>query len=263
MLTIAEFARYAGVSVRTVRHYHQIGLLPEPPRDELGHRRYDARALIELRRIRTLADAGVPLNRITAILTSDAQDWPALLAEVDAELRRHQAELRRTRQRLHALRAGRDAELPDGVVTLMARLRALGCDQSQLDVEREVWLLTHLLYPDLTEAWLEQQLRLLDDPQYTALYLEVLRVRDWDPADPRLVDLAARNVDWTLSHAEEYGQWVEEWERNPRAVELLEAHTRYRYGSPAHRRLQTLIQQMMPSQSTIAATQPASSSGML
>ena len=33
MLTIGQLASYAGVTVRTVRHYHQIGLLAEPERD--------------------------------------------------------------------------------------------------------------------------------------------------------------------------------------------------------------------------------------
>ena len=39
MLTISELARHAGVSVRTVRHYHQLGLLAEPERNALGRGR--------------------------------------------------------------------------------------------------------------------------------------------------------------------------------------------------------------------------------
>ena len=35
MLTISQLAAYSGVTVRAVRHYHQIGLLPEPERDRL------------------------------------------------------------------------------------------------------------------------------------------------------------------------------------------------------------------------------------
>ena len=35
MLTISQLASYAGVTVRAVRHYHQVGLLPEPARDAL------------------------------------------------------------------------------------------------------------------------------------------------------------------------------------------------------------------------------------
>ncbi len=42
MLTISQLAAYAGVTVRAVRHYHQIGLLPEPERDASGYRRYGA-----------------------------------------------------------------------------------------------------------------------------------------------------------------------------------------------------------------------------
>jgi MerR family regulatory protein len=59
MLTIGQLAAYAGVTVRTVRHYHQIGLLPEPERDASGYRRYGARAVVSLIKIRTLANAGV------------------------------------------------------------------------------------------------------------------------------------------------------------------------------------------------------------
>jgi DNA-binding transcriptional MerR regulator len=36
VLTIGDLARLAGT---TVRHYHAIGLLDEPPRDESGYRR--------------------------------------------------------------------------------------------------------------------------------------------------------------------------------------------------------------------------------
>src|SRR3978361_424556 len=68
MLTISQLASYAGVTVRAVRHYHAKGLLPEPERDHSGYRRYDAAAVVELIRIRTLADAGVPLSRGRALL---------------------------------------------------------------------------------------------------------------------------------------------------------------------------------------------------
>ena len=61
MLTIGQLAAYAGVTVRAVRHYHAKGLLPEPIRDPSGYRRYDAAAVVELIRIKTLAEAGVPL----------------------------------------------------------------------------------------------------------------------------------------------------------------------------------------------------------
>ena len=51
MLTISQLASYTGVTVRAVRHYHQIGLLPEPERDASGYRRYSATAVVSLIRI--------------------------------------------------------------------------------------------------------------------------------------------------------------------------------------------------------------------
>ena len=45
MLSISQLASYAGVTVRTVRHYHAKGLLPEPVRDRSGYRAYDASGL--------------------------------------------------------------------------------------------------------------------------------------------------------------------------------------------------------------------------
>ena len=62
MLTIGRLASYAGVTIRAVRHYHHIGLLPEPERDASGYRTYDAAAVVRLIRIRTLSEAGVPLR---------------------------------------------------------------------------------------------------------------------------------------------------------------------------------------------------------
>ena len=73
MLTISQLASYAGVTIRAVRHYHAKGLLPEPERDHSGYRRYDAAAVVELIRIRTLVDAGVPLSRVRELLAASAR----------------------------------------------------------------------------------------------------------------------------------------------------------------------------------------------
>ncbi|MFB6620012.1 MerR family transcriptional regulator [Streptomyces sp. NPDC056367] len=63
MITIGQLARYVGVSVKTIRVYHDKGLFPEPERDGSGYRRYGADEVIALIKIRTLAEAGVPLAR--------------------------------------------------------------------------------------------------------------------------------------------------------------------------------------------------------
>jgi DNA-binding transcriptional MerR regulator len=87
MLTISQLASYAGVTVRAVRHYHAKGLLPEPERDHSGYRRYNAAAVVELIRIRTLAHAGVPLSRVQELLAAGDEEFAAALADIDRRLR--------------------------------------------------------------------------------------------------------------------------------------------------------------------------------
>ena len=83
MLTIGQLATYAGVTVRAVRHYHVKGLLPEPERDSSGYRRYGAAAVVELIKIRTLADAGVPLALVRELLVADDAEFNAAVADID------------------------------------------------------------------------------------------------------------------------------------------------------------------------------------
>src|SRR4029450_1863521 len=87
MLTISQLAAYAGVTVRAVRHYHQIGLLPEPERDHSGYRTYDAAAVGRLIGIHTLADAGVPLARVQELLDASPEQFAEGVQEIDKDLR--------------------------------------------------------------------------------------------------------------------------------------------------------------------------------
>src|SRR4029453_15857350 len=125
MLTISQLAAYAGVTVRAVRHYHKIGLLPEPERDHSGYRTYDAAAVVRLIRIHTLADAGGPLARGQEPLDARPEEFADGVQEVDKDLR---AEIRRrqgTRKRLATLPAGEPLALPQRVVDSPAPHRGL------------------------------------------------------------------------------------------------------------------------------------------
>lgn len=106
MLTISEVASYAGVTVRAVRHYHAIGLLPEPERDHSGYRRYDGASVVELIRIRTLAEAGVPLARVRKLLEADAEEFAAAVADIDKQLRAEIRQRQQLRTRIARLTTG-------------------------------------------------------------------------------------------------------------------------------------------------------------
>src|SRR3954452_21681629 len=93
LITIGQLADYAGVTIKAVRVYHERGLLAEPPRDAAGYRRYDAGHAIQLVKIKTLVDAGVPLARIKELLTAPEAEFAAAIAEIDDSLRRRAEEI--------------------------------------------------------------------------------------------------------------------------------------------------------------------------
>jgi DNA-binding transcriptional MerR regulator len=64
---VKELAELAQTSVRTVRYYHHVGLLPVPPTFG-GVREYDLYHLARLLRIRWLVDSGLPLRSIREVL---------------------------------------------------------------------------------------------------------------------------------------------------------------------------------------------------
>src|ERR1700690_1718254 len=106
LLTISQLAKYVGVTVRAVRHYHALGLLPEPARDGSGYRRYGAEDVIALTRIKTLANAGVPLSQIEKLMESSADDFKAAITSIKADITQRVAQLEETKRRLDALQSG-------------------------------------------------------------------------------------------------------------------------------------------------------------
>src|ERR1700689_379963 len=64
-------AESAGITVRTLHHYDQIGLLPPSERSGGGHRRYTAPDVERLYRILTLRRLGFGLDTIASVLDAD------------------------------------------------------------------------------------------------------------------------------------------------------------------------------------------------
>jgi len=100
-MRVSQLADLAGTTVRTIRHYHAIGLLPVPP-EAGGYRDYNLSHVARLGRIRWLVEAGLTLPTIASVLTGDPSthaDLTASLAAVDARI----AELHDQRARLQRL----------------------------------------------------------------------------------------------------------------------------------------------------------------
>lgn len=200
MITIGQLADYAGVTTKAIRHYHERGLLAEPNRDSSGYRRYTAQDAIDLVKIRTLADAGVPLARIKDLLDAGAEALTAAIAEIDHNLRDRIAQLRRTRDHLAQLRGGDRLFVSPEVADHLDNLRELGVSERQLHLERDGWILMQTASPEDAAAWIAEKRELIADPDFRALYLDHDAAYDWSPDDPRLPALANRTRTWFANH---------------------------------------------------------------
>jgi DNA-binding transcriptional MerR regulator len=199
MITIGQLAGYAGVTIKAVRHYHQRGLIEEPPRDSSGYRRYSAEHAIALIKIKTLAEAGVPLARIKELLAVDPDRFVAAIAEIDRNLQDKAEELGRTRERIARLSAGDRLFVSAEVADFLDRLLELGVSQRSVQRERDGWILMQSVSPKQAAIWIADKRAALSDPEFLSLYLEYEAAFDWSPDDPRLYALTDRAQRWLAS----------------------------------------------------------------
>lgn len=190
MLTISQLAAYAGVTVAAVRHYHKVGLLPEPDRDRSGYRNYDAAAVVRLIRIRVLANAGVPLAHVESLLDAEPEDFAESIRLIDKRLRSQIRSLQQARERLTQLASGEHLALPKSVVGYLDRLRSLGVDESYIEKERDAWIIVAANIPATIDAVIAQKHADLDDPVMVRLYTLLSTATEWDEDDPRIVEVA-------------------------------------------------------------------------
>ncbi len=240
MLTIGQLASYAGVTVRAVRHYHATGLLPEPGRDHSGYRRYDASAVVELIRIRVLADAGVPLAHVRELLSADGDAFDAAVADIDRRLRAEIRERQQHRERIAQLAAGDSLALPPEAVAYLDRLRGLDLPEAMIDGERDAWILVAARLPDQMPLYMALKQQQLDDPATLALYRDLAAAIEWEPDDPRLLAVRDRLVS-LLDSAESAGWEDQDDLMTDELVQLLDSV--FLDSMPVARRLMELLEE--------------------
>lgn len=79
--TVKQLARLSGVSVRTLHHYDEIGLLKPAFTGENRYRYYGREELLRLQDILFHRELGVPLAEIARLLGTEGRDRLAILAE--------------------------------------------------------------------------------------------------------------------------------------------------------------------------------------
>ncbi len=94
-LRVGAVARLAGVTVRTLHHYDEIGLLPPTGRSEAGYRRYSDADVERLQRILFYRELGFGLDQIRDAMTDGAADALVHLRRQHDLLRQRIERLRR------------------------------------------------------------------------------------------------------------------------------------------------------------------------
>jgi DNA-binding transcriptional MerR regulator len=187
---VGELARATGLTVRTLHHYDEVGLLKPEGRTAAGHRVYSGAEVRRLYSIVALRGLGFSLTEVARLLDRDGVDpreaTKRRLAELDRQLESHRRLRHRLAGLLQALDGGGDSSpermievveemtmhetyyTPEQLADLERRREELGGDAAMEKAQRD--------WAELIEA------------------VRAEKERGTDPADPRMQGLAAR---WT------------------------------------------------------------------
>ena len=114
LVSIGDFARMTLLSVKALRHYHELGLLPPAEVDaDSGYRRYRLEQVPTAQVIRRLRELGMSLDDVRAVI--EAPDVGARNAAISAHLRRMEGELEQTRATVSSLRLLLDGDRPGAI----------------------------------------------------------------------------------------------------------------------------------------------------
>lgn len=122
LIQVGELAKRAGLTVRTLHHYEQTGLLTPSARSEAGYRLYNLSAVQRLHMIKALAQAGLTLATIKDYLDRQTLSLPELLTQQIDMLNAQLRDVGRLRDRLlvlrEALASGNEPDLESRLQTL-------------------------------------------------------------------------------------------------------------------------------------------------
>lgn len=144
---IGEIAAAAGLTVRTLHYYEEIGLLTPAGRSESGHRLYGPDAVERLYRISLLRDLGLPLEKIRATLADTDTDVRSLVVDHLAALEAQLVRVNRLRSRLVQL-ADRLDSGEDTTSDLLSVMEDMNMMETTLD--RRIAI---LVYEDIEGAF--------------------------------------------------------------------------------------------------------------
>jgi DNA-binding transcriptional MerR regulator len=208
-LSIGDAARLTGLSVRTIRYYSDIGLVPEVSRSDGRYRRYDAAGIARLELVRALRELGLDLASVRRVVQR-----PLTLAEVArAHADAVDAHIRQLTLRRAVLRAIARGTSGTEEVQRMTRLARASAGESRRIIEdfldemfgepapdpvAEKWRSAAPGLPDepsdaQIDAWVELA-ALVQDPAFRARIREMVTEGAQQRASGATTDLKARRA---------------------------------------------------------------------
>jgi len=169
-LTIKELtdAVGGGLTPRMVRHYHQLGLIPQPVRSPSNYRLYTDRDVLRLQRIVALKQQGFQLNHIRHILEvePEADRTTNMIGQLQQQYRAVMQQISQLRQTASALEGllGRDRHCQIMQAEVLAQLKLLDVEtQAGLGGLEKLWSGLDAEVHTHSEVFPESLQRLLPD----------------------------------------------------------------------------------------------------
>ena len=169
-LTIKQLTHLVGggLTPRMVRHYHQLGLLPQPVRSPSNYRLYTKKDVLRLQRIVALKQQGFQLNHIRNILEvePEADTTVNLMGQLQQQYRAVMQQISQLRQTASALEGllGRDRHCQIMQAEVLAQLKLLDVEtQAGLGGLENLWSGLDAEIHTHSEAFSESLQRLLPD----------------------------------------------------------------------------------------------------
>ncbi|WP_380704768.1 MerR family transcriptional regulator [Salinithrix halophila] len=187
---MGEAAKRLGLTVRTLHHYDEIGLVGPAERNQHGHRLYTQEDLMKLAQVKMLKRVGLPLKDIRAVLDHHRKD-------PDQLLKKQLSALRQEKNRLEEMEKGlisilRSVEVEGGwdwkIVNQFIRLSEV--DDDERDRHLRKW------FTEEEQVRLRRLPVLEDHSAETEEWIHLLRIladhRDQGPASPIVQEVIAR-----------------------------------------------------------------------
>jgi DNA-binding transcriptional MerR regulator len=120
LVSIGDFSRMTFLSVKALRHYHEVGLLPPAEIDpDTGYRRYGLEQVATAQVIRRLRELGMSLEQVRTVI--EAPDVGTRNDAISGHLQRMEGELEQTRATVRSLRLLLD-ETPPAPIAVTYRI---------------------------------------------------------------------------------------------------------------------------------------------